>query len=107
MLVLTIPFIMGDAMELGGNITLNGFHELEPAKLIVVKKLTGTYVRKMQEKNKDFESLNLRLKNVHASKFEVQGKALVKGKPYNADVTDFNLFFALDKVLAKILEEIT
>lgn len=98
---------MADAMELGGKITLNGFHDLEPAKLIVVKKLTGTYVRKMEEKNKDFEGLSLHLKNVHNSKFELKGKVIVKGKTHNAEVTDFNLFFVLDKVLAKLLQEIT
>jgi len=98
---------MGEVIELGGNIELKGFNELEPAKLIVVKKLTGNYVRKMQEKNNEFESLSLHLKPVHESKFEIQGKAMVKGKPHNSEVTDFNLFFVLDKVLAKILGEIS
>ena len=98
---------MADTIELGGNIKLDGFNDLEHAKLIVVKKLTGNYDRKMQEKNKDFEGLSLHLKNVHESKIEIQAKALVKGKPHNAEVTDFNLFFVLDKVLAKILQEIT
>jgi len=98
---------MVETIELGGNIKLEGFSDLEPAKLIVVKKITGNYVRKMQEKNQDFEGLNLHLKPVHESKIEVQGKVLVKGKPHNSEITDFNLFFVLDKVLAKLLEEIS
>ena len=98
---------MDDVMQLGGNISLAGFKELEPAKMIVVKKITGNYVRKMQEKNNKFESLSLHLKAVHATKFELQVKAMVDGKPHNSEITDFNLFFALDKALGKILEEIS
>ena len=97
---------MDDIMQLGGNISLAGFKELEPAKMIVVKKITGNYVKKMQEKSNKFESLHLHLKNVHASKYELQAKVVVNGQPYNSETVDFNLFFALDKALAKILEEI-
>ncbi len=94
-------------MQLGGNISLAGFKDLEPAKMIVVKKITGNYVKKMQEKNNKFESLHLHLKPVHSNQYELQAKVLVNGTPYNSEVTDFNLFFALDKTLAKILEEIS
>ena len=98
---------MDDVMQLGGNISLAGFKELEPAKMIVIKKITGNYVKKMQEKNNKFENLHLHLKDVHSSKYELQVKVIVNGQPFNAEVTDFNLFFALDKALAKILEEIS
>lgn len=94
-------------MQLGGNISLAGFKELEPAKMVVIKKITGNYVKKMQEKTGKFENLHLHLKPVHATKFELQIKAIVNGQSFNAEVTDFNLFFALDKALAKILEEIS
>lgn len=98
---------MDDTMQLGGNISLAGFKELEPAKMVVIKKITGNYVKKMQEKTSKFENLHLHLKPVHASKYELQVKAIVNGQAFNSEVTDFNLFFALDKALAKILEEIT
>ncbi|MEK6835869.1 MAG: hypothetical protein AABX55_02495 [Nanoarchaeota archaeon] len=98
---------MDDTIQLGGNISLAGFKELEPAKMIVIKKLTGNYVKKMQEKTGKFESLHLHLKQIHASKYEIQAKAMVNGQPYNAEVINFNLFFALDKSLSKILEEIS
>ena len=98
---------MDDLIQLGGNISLAGFKELEPAKMIVIKKVTGNYVKKMQEKTNKFESLHLHLKPVHSSKFEIQAKAMVNGQPYNSEFVDFNLFFALDKSLAKILEEIS
>jgi len=94
-------------MQLGGNISLAGFKDLEPAKMIVIKKITGNYVKRMQEINKKFESLHLHLKPVHANKYELQAKAVFDGQPHNAEITDYNLFFALDKVLAKIVEEIS
>lgn len=97
---------MNDVIQLGGNISLAGFKELEPAKMVVIKKLTGNYVKRMQEKTQKFESLHLHLKPVHGSKYEIQAKAMVNGQPFNAEVINFNLFFALDKTLAKILEEI-
>ena len=98
---------MDDTMQLGGNISLAGFKELEPAKIVVVKKITGNYVKKMQEKTSKFESLHLHLKEVHATKFELHAKAIINGQSFNAEIIDFNLFFALDKALAKILGEIT
>ncbi len=98
---------MDDVLQLGGNISLAGFKELEPAKMVVIKKITGNYVKKMQEKTSKFENLHLHLKPVHASKFELQIKVMVNGQSFNAEVTDFNLFFALDKALAKILNEIS
>ncbi|MEK6907081.1 MAG: hypothetical protein AABW45_00995, partial [Nanoarchaeota archaeon] len=71
---------MDDTLQLGGNISLAGFKELEPAKMVVIKKITGNYVKKMMEKTNKFESLHLHLKEVHASKFELQVKALVNGQ---------------------------
>ncbi|MBW3000050.1 hypothetical protein KY339_05240 [Candidatus Woesearchaeota archaeon] len=93
-------------MELGGNIVLNGFRELDGAQLIVVKKIVGNYARRMSDLCKKFENLSVTMKTVHAkeraNKFELHAKLMDNGTPYNSEVTDFNLFFALDKVLAKL-----
>ena len=48
-------------MELGGNISLEGFDELEPGTLIVVKKMVGNYAKNIAEKT-EFEKLELTLK---------------------------------------------
>lgn len=98
---------MDDIMQIGGNISLAGFKELEPAKMVVIKKITGNYVKKMQDKVKNFEGLSLSLKSVHSSKYELQAKAVVNGKSFGTEITEFNLFFALDKALARVLEEIS
>ncbi len=90
-------------IELGGNIELVGFKELEPAKLIVVKKIVGNYARRMSDSSKGFEKLTVTMKTVHNSKYELHAKLMDNGNPIVSEVVDFNIFFALDKVLAKIM----
>lgn len=100
---------MGDAekIELGGNITLAGFKDLDHAELIVVKKITGSYTRKFSDALKDFESLSVTMKDVHktpkSQKYEIHGKLMVGGKAHTSEVIDRNLFVALDSSLKKIL----
>jgi len=94
-----------DTIELGGKIQLAGFRDLEPGKLIVVKKIVGNYVKKIEEQHSNFETIHIHLKSVHNSEFEIQVKALMGGQAQQAEVTDYNLFVALDKVLNRILTE--
>lgn len=94
-------------IELGGNITLAGFKEIEKAELVVVKKLVGSYTRKMSDTVSGFESLTVTLKIVHktkgSEKYEVHAKAMVSGKPITSETTERNLFVGLDDVLKKVL----
>jgi len=93
-----------DSITLGGNIELVGFKELEPGELVVVKKVVGNYAKDMGEKNKEFEKLTLTLEK-EGENFKV--KALLKaGKDFNAEETEDNLFFAMDKSLKKIVNEL-
>ena len=99
-------------IELGGNIILVGFKDLEPAKLIVVKKMVGTYAKKIAEKI-ELKELKLELKQTHSKgkkeekqKYEVKAKAKTDKKEYNSDTIQFNLFYALDEVLGKIIAQI-
>ena len=46
--------------KLGGNIVLSGF-QLEPIEMIVVKKIVGTYTKKISEKT-DYQELKVGLK---------------------------------------------
>ena len=86
-------------MELGGNINLEGFDELESGTLIVLKKIVGNYVKKIAEKIK-FEKLELSLKK-EAEKYKMEAKLIIEGKEKKENVEDENLFFAVDKVLGK------
>jgi len=100
-----------DALELGGNITLKGFSELDGASMIVLKKIVGSYVKKITETTPGFENITLTMKSVHkkedSEKFEVHGKLIAKGKIHNAEITDRNLFFSVDRVLKKLEAEIS
>lgn len=94
-------------IELGGNITLVGFKEIEKAELVVVKKLVGSYTRKMSDIVSGFENLTVTLKIVHktegSEKYELHAKAMVNGKPVTSEITERNMFVGLDDVLKKVL----
>jgi ribosome-associated translation inhibitor RaiA len=93
-------------IELGGNIKLIGFNELDSASLIVVKKITGNYARKISEKvNSSVDELSLELKSSDAQK-GINSSLKIKDKEIKAEVSDVNLFYALDKALSKLLKEV-
>ncbi len=93
-------------IELGGNITLVGFKDVDPGSMLILKKIVGNYTRKLSEKIDGFESLELNRKEIHktegSEKHEIKAKIVAKGKLYNAESTDRNLFIAVDNVLKKI-----
>ena len=85
---------------LGGGIQLAGFGEIDPASLIIVKKIVGTFVKKLEGENP--KKLKLSLKEVHKNKYEIKGFLDVNGKIKQVEVVDFNLFFAINRVLNKL-----
>jgi len=95
-----------EAMQLGDKIKLVNFHTLDKDKLIVIRKIVGNFVKNLQERYPDFEKLDLVLNAVHESKSEIKGGLKIGGKDYHSDVTDFNLFFAINSVLSKLEGEI-
>lgn len=92
-------------MELGGNITLSGFNDLDRDTIVIVKKLIGSYIRKVGEKNPDFQSFSVNLKTTHEREnsevYEIKAQ-LVADKQYNAECTDRNLMFCIDKACKKL-----
>ena len=91
-------------IELGGNIELVGFKDLDGGSMVIVKKMVGNHVRKISDMAENFQKLTLTMKPIHGAngKFEVHAKVLDNGRPITSEVTDFNLFFTLDKALTKI-----
>ncbi len=87
---------------LGGNIELIGFSSLEPAKIIVVKKIIGNYVKKICDDNPGFEKISLELKGDDKD-VELLTELSVDGAVKNASVKGGNLFFALDQVMTQIM----
>ncbi|MEK6951899.1 MAG: hypothetical protein AABX29_02685 [Nanoarchaeota archaeon] len=89
-------------IELGGNIKLANFENLEPALLIVVKKIVGNYTKKISETLKDFKSIELSLDKEDLNKITVVVEA---DKKYQSEAKDKNLFFALNAALEQILKQ--
>lgn len=97
-------------IELGGNIVLAGFRDLDPPELVVVKKVVGTYARKFQYVHGEDAKLHVTLKKVHerekGEKYEIAARLEHgRGKPSAAKAVDRNLFVALDEALKKIAVE--
>ena len=95
-----------DTLELGGNIELAGFKDLDGATLIVIKKIVGNYAKKFSESIQNFEKLKVTRKSVHKTEAseinEIHAQLIAAGNPTNASEEDRNLFFALDNVMKKI-----
>lgn len=102
---------VNESLVLGGNIELVGFKQVSMAEVVVVKKIVGSYTRKIQEHSRNFEKITIMLKEIHKidnnSKNEVHVKVLDDAKSFNAEVVDKNLFVALDSALKKVLAEVT
>lgn len=102
---------MEDFMQLGGNIELSGFSDVDGASMVVLKKIIGNYGRHFSEISGNFEKLSLAIKPVHEpgenKKFEVHGKLISNGKLLASEVTERNLFVAVDSALKKIVSQLS
>ena len=96
-------------INLKGNIALVGFEILEPAELVIIKKIVGTYVRKMCELG-DYKEMKLNLQQ-HSKgksfKHEILGLAFIGNSRLSAEATEWNLYNAVSRVCKKILAEAT
>ncbi len=94
---------------LGGNIELVGFKELDGGSMVILKKMIGNHVRKMTDTAGNFERLTVTMKRIGGggNKYEINAKMLDSGKPLVSEVTDYNLFFTLDKALSQIQNQIS
>ncbi|MFW6383736.1 MAG: hypothetical protein ACOCZQ_03775 [Nanoarchaeota archaeon] len=92
-------------MELGGNISLNGFSNLDRDTMVIVKKLVGSYVKTLSEGNDNFKSLSLNLNSgveeSNPQKYSLEG-VLVADNEYKAEAEETNLMIAIDKVLKNL-----
>jgi len=99
-----------EVLALGGNIELSGFQRLDRDNMIVLKKIVGNYAKRFSELCAGFQKLKLNMKPIHESEhsgwYELRAMLVDNGKNYNAEYTDRNLYFAVDKVMKKIEAEI-
>ena len=98
-------------MQLGGNIQLAGFRDIDGASMVILKKIIGNYVRKMSDITKKFESLHVTMKPVHetekSEKYEIHAKLIDDGKIFVSEVVERNLFIAVDNALKKVVNELS
>lgn len=108
--VYKVNYKMDEDINLGGNIQLSGFREIDGSSMIVLKKIVGNYAKRISELTKRMEVLHLTLKPVHerekSEKYEVYAKVIDNGKVYVSETTNRNLFVAVDDVLKKLVNEL-
>ena len=100
-----------DILQLGGNIELSGFSVLDSGEMIIVKKIVGNYVRKIEGMCRNFTGLKLRMKPLHQTgdklkRFELSAQVHAGSQVYPANITEYNLFVGLDSVMKKLVNEI-
>lgn len=100
---------MDKSIKLGGDIQLTGFRDLDSSSMDVLKKIIASHAKRIGELAKRLEILHITLKPVHerekSEKYEVHAKIIDDGKVYASEITDRNLFAAIDNVLKKIVNE--
>jgi hypothetical protein len=90
-------------LELGGNITLSGFKDIENREMIVLKKIIGNYVRRFRDHSGGYQGLKISMKTVHGEKkFELIGEVILEKKKHNAEITQPNLFMGIDELMKKL-----
>ncbi|MBI1969483.1 hypothetical protein HYS48_02205 [Candidatus Woesearchaeota archaeon] len=95
-----------DILRLGGNIELAGFRSVDRGKMVVVKKMVGQYAKLMSERAENFEKLHVVISG-SSEAFALEAKMLHNGgREIASQGSDANLFFALDKCLGKITEQL-
>lgn len=101
---------MEENIELGGNIKLSGFSDLEGGEMVIVKKIVGNHVKRISELRDNIEEVKINLKTIHATeaskKYELHA-SVIADKSYNSEITDRNLYFGIDKVMKKIIAMIS
>ena len=87
-------------IELGGNIKLDGFEGVEPAQLIVIKKVVGNFTKQYSEK---VEVKELLVKLEGDKKYKVS--VSLNGEVKEEDEGD-NLFYVLNGLLVKVRDQL-
>ena len=102
---------MDDSVQLGGNIELSGFKDIDGASMVVLKKIIGNYGRRFSDISDKFESLKITMKPVHetekSEKYEIHAQLINDGKSVVSEIVERNLFVAVDSALKKIESEIS
>ena len=93
-------------LQLGGNIELSGFKEVDRGAMVILKKIIGGYVRKFSERVENLQKVSLNMKKVHEREenaiYELHASLVDNGKNYTAEASDRNIFVAVDAIMKKL-----
>jgi len=94
-------------MELGGNIELVGFKDLDVSQMIVFKKIIGNHARKFSDTlENSYKKLKIHMKKIGSEKspkYEIKGTLQIdNGNDINSSCTENNVFVCIANVLKKI-----
>jgi len=88
-------------VELGGNISLEGFEDVEHGVLIMVKKMVGSYAKKIADEKGAFDKFT-----VSRNGKEIKVNVSKDGNDFSISASGVNLFFTLGEALKKAVEEV-
>lgn len=89
-------------MKLGEQIEITGFDDIEPALLVVVKKMIGNQIKELSEKNEGFENIKIMLKGSKEEGYEIEGSLMMNKKENKGSVKNSNLFFAINALFEEL-----
>lgn len=89
-------------MELGGNIELINFEDIEPGKLVVIKKIVGNFTKQISDSQQGFKKITVEL--IDKENNTIKGTLTLEEETRIEEATDDNLFFALNSMLNKLLK---
>jgi len=81
-------------MKLGDKIEIFGFDDIEPAQLIVVKKIIGNNVKEGIEGKEGFESIKITLSKEEG--YNIEGVLKINKEEKKTSASNSNLFFAIN-----------
>ena len=90
-------------IELGGNIKLDGFDQIESGKLVVAKKMIGSFARKIGDK-KQYKDLTVNL-SIDNNMFKISVVCNNEDSCLEGEKTENNLFFAINGAFSVIMEK--
>ncbi len=101
---------MDESHNLGTNIELSGFRNIDSPSKDVLKKMISNHIHRISELCKKVDNLHITLKPIHererSEKYEVHAKLNNNGKIFVSEAVDRNLFVAVDDVLKRLTSEL-
>lgn len=85
-------------IQLGGNISIEGFEGLEPAKVIVAKKMIGLFAKKTSTALGSLDAFEVTLAGNSIAVHAKSGERVLEEK-----AEDANMFVALSKALTEVV----